>query len=140
MIRRLLWLVILVGAGVGAGYLWRDARTPTPPEGGTPVVQQNDPDPGSPPVVWLSGRIREVAEDRITIQEGAGPTLDLTRFAGGATSFHRLDVDGWVRLPRVQADAAAVGLDACIEALLDQGEMLAIRVFLEATCSPAISG
>jgi len=139
MIRRLLLVAVLVGAGVAAGYLWRDARAPTPPLGGAPVVQQNHPDPGNPPVLWVSGTIREVARDRITIQEGSGPTLDLTRFAGGATRFHRLGPGGWLRIPPDEAVAAS-GEDACIEALMDEGELLAIRVFLQATCSPALQG
>lgn len=137
--RRLLLVVLLVGGGAAAGYLWRDARAPTPPLGGVPVVQQNHPDPGSPPVLWVSGTIQEIDRDAITIQEGAGPTLDLTRFAGGATRFHRLGPGGWLRIPPSEADASA-GQDACIEALMDEGELLAIRVFLEATCSPAFQG
>lgn len=139
MIRRLLLFVVLVGGGVAGGYLWRDARAPTPPPGGAPVVQQNHPEPGNPPVLWVSGTIREIDRDAITIQEGAGPTLDLTRFAGGATRFHRLGRAGWLRIPPSEA-AAATGEDACIEALMDEGELLAIRVFLQATCSPALHG
>jgi hypothetical protein len=139
MIRRFLLVVVLVGGGAAAGYLWRDARAPTPPLGGAPVVQQNHPEPGNPPVLWIAGTIREVATDRITIQEGAGPTLELTRFAGGATRFHRMGPGGWRRIPPETAEAGA-GEDACVEALLDEGELLAIRVFLEATCSPALHG
>ncbi|HEX6261967.1 MAG TPA: hypothetical protein VF097_03865 [Actinomycetota bacterium] len=140
MIRRLLWVMVLLAAGAAAGYVWRDARPQAAaPRNAPPVVEQNDPDPGGPPVVWLSGTLRDVTEERLTLQEGVGPTLDLTRFAGGATRFHRLGPGGWARVPREEADAAA-GQDACIEALLDQGELLAIRVFLGATCSPAVPG
>lgn len=132
-------VVVLVGGGAGAGYLWRDARGPTVPVDGVPVVRQNNPDPGSPPILWVSGTIQEISRDRITIQEGSGPTLDLARFAGGATRFHRLSSGGWLRIPPAVASAAA-GEEACIEALLDEGELLAIRVFLEAACSPTVGG
>jgi hypothetical protein len=87
-------------------------------------------------VVWLAGRVREVSGDRIVLQEGSGgPTIQLRRFAAGATRVHRLVGTEWREVPRRELDRAR-GAAACLEALMDEGELLAVRVFLRATCAP----
>lgn len=136
MIRRLLLAALLVAVGGALGYLWRDTRGPVGLGDVIPFVRESTPRADGPPVVWLAGRIRDAAEDRILLQEGnAGPTLELRRFAGGATRVHRLDGTEWREVPRGDLDRAG-GTAACVEALLDEGEFLAVRVFLGSTCAP----
>lgn len=137
MILRLALLAAAFGAGALLGASWTDGDRPVRDgEARSPVVKQNDPDPGAPPVVWLSGRLVAVTEERVLLQEGDGPTVRLRRFAEGATSFHRLDGGAWREIAPARASAAG-GSRACIEALLDDGDFLALRVFLGASCSPA---
>lgn len=135
MIRRLLLAALLVAVGAALGYMWRDTRGPVGLGDVIPFVRQADPEPGDPPVVWLSGRIREVTEERIVLQQGRGPTIELRRFAAGATRAHRLQGDAWLEVRARDLDRAT-GTAACVEALLDEGDFLAVRVFLGATCAP----
>jgi hypothetical protein len=136
VIRRLVLAALLVAVGGALGYLWRDTRGPIGLGDAIPFVRESDPRPGSPPVAWLAGRIREVTGDRILLQEGSGgPTIQLRRFAAGATRVHRLVGTEWREVPRRGLDRAQ-GTAACVEALMDEGELLAVRVFLRSTCAP----
>lgn len=132
---RLLLVALAFAAGAGATYLWLDEPRTTASIGGIPVIRQHDPEPGTPPVVWVSGRLVSVEGSRLTVREGEGPELVMRRFAQGATSFHRLENGAWLRLDAASIGAAS-GQAACVEALLDDGELLALRVFVGAGCSP----
>lgn len=136
MIRRVLLAALLVAAGGALGYMWRDTRGPVGLGGAIPFVRESSPGPGDPPVVWLAGRIQEVTAERVVLQEGGGgPTIELRRFAAGATRVHRLAGDEWRKVDPGELDRSRGG-SACVEALLDEGELLAVRVFLRSTCAP----
>ncbi|HEX9823940.1 MAG TPA: hypothetical protein VGB51_06050 [Actinomycetota bacterium] len=97
-----------------------------------PVVEQEAPGPDDPPVVWITADVEEVTAREVLVREGEGPQIRLGRFAAGATRFLRLEGDEWVRA----GSTPGAGTPVCVEALLDDGRFLALRVFLEATCSP----
>lgn len=132
---RLLAIALAAAAGWAGATMWSDAQTPPASYEGVQVVRQNDPAEGTPPVVWVSGTLATVEPSRIVVREGSGPEVTMRRFAGDATSFHRPDGETWTQLggPSI---AAAEGQAACVEALLDEGELLALRVFVGAGCSP----
>jgi len=132
---RLILLALAFAAGAASAYLWLGAPEPAASFGGVPVVRQNDPAEGTPPVVWVSGRLISVEEGRLTIREGEGPEIRMRRFAEGATSFHRAEEGEWARLEGPSI-ASSEGQAACVEALLDESELLALRVFVGAGCSP----
>jgi hypothetical protein len=135
MVLRLLLLAVAFAAGLALASFWAGEREPVRVES-PPIVRQNDPERGSPPVAWLSGRIVAVTDERVILQEGEdGPTVRLRRFAEGATSFHRLRDGKWRDMPPAEASATG-GRTACIESLFDSGEFLALRVFLDSSCSP----
>jgi hypothetical protein len=105
-----------------------------------PSVTQNEPGAGDPPVVWVAGTLEVVDQGHLAIREGSqgeGPRIRLERLAGGATDFYRLDGDVWRELPSQEVDLLEVGERACVEALLDGQTLLALRVFLDASCGPS---
>lgn len=125
-------------AGVGILLLAGACREPSPPPREVlPAVSPNQPGPGDPPVVWLSGTLEEVQDGHIAVREGQGPRISLQRLAHGATAFFRLDPGGWRQLAEDEVDLLEVGVDTCVEALLDGDTFLALRVFLGAGCGPS---
>ncbi len=134
MIGRILVVALAFGAGVLATRTWLDTREASG-SGDVPRVEQNDPGRGDPPVVWVSGTVTAITETRLDVREGEGPTVRMTRFAAGATSFHRLRGGEWREVPTEEV-GSPVGRRVCVEALLDDGDVLALRVFLGAACSP----
>lgn len=97
-----------------------------------PIVEQEAPGPDDPPVVWITAEIESVSAQEVIVREGDGPEIRLGRFAAGATRFLRLDGGEWVRA----SASPGPGTPVCVEALLDDDRFLALRVFLDATCSP----
>jgi hypothetical protein len=117
-------------------------RSPEPASPGPtlPTVTQNEPGAGDPPVVWIGGTLEVLERGHVAIREGTGgegPRIRLERLAGGATDFYRLDGEVWRELSPEEVDLLNVGEPACVEALLDGQTLLALRVFLEASCGPS---
>ncbi len=134
MVGRILLMAVAFAAGAFVALNWLDSEEPEV-TGATPRVEQRDPAPGDPPVVWVSGTLTAVTDARLEVQEGEGPTIRMERFAAGATSFQRLRGGRWRELPEARAEEQ-VGSPVCVEALHDEGDFLALRVFLDTTCSP----
>jgi hypothetical protein len=104
------------------------ARVPPPP----PTPSQNL-GPSEPPVVWIGGTIQKVTPVALVVRGAAGSTVAVRRLRG-ATSFFRVSGGEWVRL--ATGAGPRVGQEACVETLLDQPTMVALRVFLGAACGP----
>jgi hypothetical protein len=135
---RLLGAVILIATGAaGAIAVDRLVLEPSPAASEAPPVTGSDPAPGSPPLVWLEGTMEEVSEGSLSVREGQGAVVELERAAAGATRVFRLEDQGWAKLPDHEAAGVEAGQQVCVEALLDGGTLLALRVFLEAGCGPA---
>ena len=88
----------------------------------------------SPPTVWVGGTLTDVTGTSIRVMETQGPVVVLRRLARGATGFFRAEAGSWQRLP----DGTPVGTSqpACVETLMAGANLLALRVFLGATCGP----
>jgi hypothetical protein len=137
-VRRFLIVSMLAFAvAVGVGFF--TVRTGTQlASGPVPAVPQVEPPPGGPPVIWLAGTIRQVAESEITIQNGEGASIRLQRLAAGASRFLRITNGRWREVPTDETDGIRVGERACAEALLDGTTFVALRVFVGALgCGPA---
>jgi hypothetical protein len=91
--------------------------------------------PGQPPVIWVGGTLTVVTENRIVVQEAMGTSVPLRRLGKGATAFYRANLVEWGRLPAVAR--IRTGEQVCVEAALDGRNLLALRVFLGATCGPS---
>ncbi|HCO01886.1 MAG TPA: hypothetical protein DIT48_00720 [Actinobacteria bacterium] len=104
------------------------ARVPPPP----PTPSQNL-GPGEPPVVWIGGILQKVSAGALTVHGAAGSTLTVRRLKG-ATSFFHVSNDRWVRLDA--GSPVHPGQTVCVETLLDQPTLVALRVFLGAGCGP----
>lgn len=87
-------------------------------------------------MVWIDGEIQDLTAARVTIRDGRGPEVRLRRFAGGATSFLRLEQGRWRALEAGEITALGTGRQACVESLLDGRTLLALRVFLGVECGP----
>jgi hypothetical protein len=128
---------LAVAIAVGGGYLALQGETDIT-SGSVPGVPQVQPQPGGPPVVWLSGSLEEIAVSFLTIREGEGASIRLHRLAAGASRFLRVSNGRWRELSLEEADQIQVGERACAEALLDGTTFVALRVFLGAAgCGPA---
>ena len=130
--RLLTWLVVAALAVAAYVYVFRPAVRDT--GGSATSIPQHDPAPGDPPVVWIAGRLTAVGGSELVLREGDGPTVRLQRLAAGATKVFHRDGNEW------EQGGAALrrGQRACIEALLDDASLVAIRVFVEASgCGPA---
>jgi hypothetical protein len=60
--------------------------------------------------------------------------VNVERLGAGATAFFRLSGGGWTQLEG--AAPVAVGGEVCIQSAMTGGKLLALRVFLGATCGP----
>jgi hypothetical protein len=131
-------VVVLMALGAAAAVsVERLVLAPTAAEEPPPEVTGSEPGPGDPPVVWLDGSLEEVSVSKLVIREGRGPSLEVERFAAGATSFLRQEGGEWVELGQEEVGAIRTGQVACLEALLDGRTFLALRVFLGVDCGPA---
>jgi hypothetical protein len=128
-------LALAVAVGIGYFAFQGGAEVTS---GAVPGVPQLQPQPGGPPVVWVSGTLEEVAESLLTIREGEGASIQLHRLAAGASKFLRVRNGSWRELSLEEADQIRAGERACAEALLDGTTFVALRVFLGASgCGPA---
>jgi hypothetical protein len=127
---------LAVAVAVGAGYLALQDETEIT-SGSVPGVPQLTPQPGGPPVVWVSGSLEEVAGSFVTIREGEGASIRLHRLAAGASRFLRVRNGRWEELSVEETDQIRTSERACAEALLDGTTFVALRVFLGASgCGP----
>jgi hypothetical protein len=134
---RLLSAVVLIAIGAaGAIAVDRLVLEPAPAASDTPPVTGSRPAPGSPPLVWLEGTMEEVSEGSLSVREGQGAVVQLERAVAGATRVFRLEDQEWAVLTDQEAAGVEAGQHVCVEALLDGGTLLALRVFLEAGCGP----
>jgi hypothetical protein len=86
------------------------------------------------PVVWVGGILTRVTDRQLVIKESFGSQVTLVRLGQDATAFFE-PVDGaWGRVD----PETGIGRreQACVETLLDEGNLLALRVFLGADCGP----
>jgi hypothetical protein len=90
---------------------------------------------GQPPVVWIGGTLDEIGRDRLVITEAFGSVVTLQQLGQGATAFFQIVGGAWEQLS--EPSSAEVGQPACVEVLLNGQTLLALRVFLGATCGPA---
>jgi hypothetical protein len=134
MLRGILLIAVGAAAAVAVDRLILDP-SPDPADG--PVVTRSEAAPGSPPLVWLDGTLEQIEARSLAVREGQdGPVVELDRAAAGATRFFRLDGEEWSSVPEEGIGAEATGQRACVEALLDERTLLALRVFLGAGCGP----
>jgi hypothetical protein len=134
MLRGILLIAVGAAAAVAVDRLILDP-SPDPADG--PVVTRSEAAPGSPPLVWLDGTLEQIETRSLAVREGQdGPVVELDRAAAGATRFFRLDGEEWSSVPEEGIGAEATGQRACVEALLDERTLLALRVFLGAGCGP----
>ena len=132
-----LLIVVLAAAGAVAAdrFLIREPEPTSAPASTT--VEETEPGPSDPPLVWIDGEVEEVTDTELFLREGErGPRVRVERFAGEATRFYRLGDVGWTQVPAEEAVGGATGEPACVEALLDGETFLAVRVFLGADCRP----
>jgi hypothetical protein len=106
------------------------ARLPRPSTGTEAVV------PGQAPVVWVSGQSAAVSTSRLTIVEHAGSKVIVHRLAEGATKFFVLSEGKFVSMPETDALLVEVGTPMCVESLLDERRLVALRVFVGGACGP----
>lgn len=115
----------------GNGYAGAEAELPTPATG-LPAK-----DPGQPPIVWIGGRLETITPERLAVVEESGAPIVLGRLAEGATSFFSERGGTWRAFPSRDALRLEPGTPVCVEALLDEGTYLALRVFAGGSCGPA---
>ena len=108
----------------------------TRPSGVPPVpsLATTDLGPSEPPLIWVGGALVSVSSKRLRIREPVGSTVTLKRLAGDATSFYRVLGGRWVVLSA--SERIATGQPACVQTLMDGTNLLALRVFLGASCGP----
>jgi hypothetical protein len=82
--------------------------------------------------VWVAGTVRQVTLAELTVLEPEGPTVVLKRLAENATQLFAISGGSWH-----QVDAVQVGTLVCAEALNTGSNLLALRVFLGASCGPS---
>jgi hypothetical protein len=134
MLRGILLIALGAAAAVAVDRL---VLAPSPDPAGGPPVARSEAAPGSPPLVWVDGVLEEIEARSLAVREGSGgPVVELDRAAAGATRFFRLDGEEWSSVPEEDIGAEAAGQRACVEALLDERTLLALRVFLGAGCGP----
>lgn len=128
--------LVLAAAAGAAFYLFQDGTDAT--SGPIPGVAQLQPQPGGPPVVWVSGTLERVVDTLLTIREGQGQSIDLHRLTAGASKFFRPTDGRWQELSAEELGEVRPGERVCAETLLDGTTFVALRVFLGANgCGPA---
>ena len=113
--------------------------TPTPAGGGEgvprpPPLPISTQSGGGLPIVWVGGTLGDVSSERLEIHEDSGSLVTVERLGAGATAFFGLSAGGWTQLEG--AAQVAVGGEVCIQSAMTGGKLLALRVFLGATCGP----
>jgi hypothetical protein len=84
--------------------------------------------------VWISGTVADGDTSHLAIVEPYGSTVTVRLLGAGATTFHAVEAGAWAP---VDADRVSVGQAVCVEALLTERTILALRVFLGASCGPS---
>lgn len=135
MVRALLLIAVGAGGVLGAQAIMAEDPEPPPRRGPAGFEERPPQDPGDPPVVWVGGTLESITTDRVVVRAGGGPAVALNRLGGGATSFHRLRGEAWRRTDPARVSGAS-GQPVCVETLLDGRTLLALRVFLGASCRP----
>lgn len=130
------FVLIALGAA-GAIAVDRLLLEPSTTASGEAPVTGSEPAPGSPPLVWLEGTMEEASEGSLSLREGQGAVVELERAAAGATRVYTLEGEEWILLSEQEAVGVETDRRVCVEALLDGGDLLALRVFLDAGCGPA---
>ena len=92
--------------------------------------------PGRAPVVWITGRLRAIGQETVTVVEAAGARVVMRRLAEGATRFLGRSGSSWAPLGQDSVSALPGGTPVCAQTLRDRGIYLAIRVFVGAECGP----
>ena len=110
------------------------ARLPHPSIGAASIV------PGQPPVVWVSGQSAAVSPSRLTIVEQDGSKAIVHRLSEGATKFFVLADGRFEQMPETDALLVEVGTPMCVESLLDERRLVALKVFVGAACGPRTGG
>jgi hypothetical protein len=100
-----------------------------------PTTSSQSSTPNEPPLVWVGGTLAEANADRLLVRDSLGSPIRLLRLAGGATAFFKVVGSRWQRLS--EREPIPTGGLACVETLMDGANLLALRVFLGATCGPA---
>jgi hypothetical protein len=78
--------------------------------------------------------LTEVGQRNLVIRDVLGASVSLRRLGQEATAVYRASGQRWVRLdPKIPIEA---GTEACVETALEGRNLLALRVFLGATCGP----
>jgi hypothetical protein len=85
-------------------------------------------------VVWVGGALISVDQTEIQVQEEVGSRVTVALLGANATTFYRAAGGAWASVPM---PAAGTGQPACVEALFARPSLLALRVFLGASCGPS---
>jgi hypothetical protein len=86
--------------------------------------------------VWVSGQSSAVSDSRLTVVEPGGSKAIVHRLSEGATRFFVLNGGRFERMSEADALLVEVGTPMCVESLLDQRRLVALRVFVGAACGP----
>jgi hypothetical protein len=113
------------------------AEDPAPTTGvSIPPPDDRSPVPGQPPIVWVGGVLQEITENRLVVIGSSEQPARLQRLTEGATKFLAADGAGWRELGADEVAGLEVGREVCTEVLLDGSNLVALRVFLDASCGP----
>lgn len=136
----------VLGAACGGGG--QPGPSPTPGTGGTtpaatappvlppaPSIFSSPGGPGSPPVAWIGGTLVAVGTSTLRIEEPSGAGVVLRRLGAGATGFYRVAAGTWQ--PVDPPSGPDLDEPACAETLMTGTALLALRVFLGASCGPS---
>jgi hypothetical protein len=134
--RRIATVALVVGLGALSACSSPPREPGTTASGVPPIPSLGTTDlgPSEPPLIWVGGTLIAVGPKRLRLREPVGPTVTLKRLVGGATSFFRVSAGKWVAL--TASERIATGQAACVQTLMDGTNLLALRVFLGASCGP----
>jgi hypothetical protein len=127
------------GTGQSAGVGTSASSSSSPPSGSqrlppAPPIPASSLGPDAPPLVWVGGALISIDQTEIQVQEGVGSRVTVELLGANATTFYRPSGGAWASVPR---PAVSTGQPACVEALLAKPALLALRVFLGASCGPS---
>lgn len=128
----------LLAVAVATPGCTRTVFVPTTGGSGLPPIPSEPPGtvgPSEPPLVWIGGTLAGVSFDRMEVREALGQLVTIRRLGQGTTRFFRVQGGRWVQLGAGSNISGGGAL--CVETLNDGDTLLALRVFLGATCGPA---
>jgi hypothetical protein len=100
-----------------------------------PTSAARSPTPNEPPIIWIGGTLSSIDPSRLQLRDSLGTLITVRRLGAGATEFFTVSGSQWIKVPDtvpIQPSGSA-----CVETLMDGSNLLALRVFLGATCGPA---